>query len=102
MNQLSMFGENIALLIGILTCLGFAGIIGLVLYTSLRAAHTARRSSKSLAAYDKSRRDARGRLLPPLGAGICEQCGDTRKPVHFLLDGSRLCRQCLDARPGKS
>lgn len=102
MTQLPMFGENIALLIGILTCTGFAALIGIILYTSLRAAHTARNSRKSLDAYDTSRRDARGRPLPPMGPGICEQCGDARKPVHFLLNGTRLCRECLDARPTDS
>ena len=96
MSQLTMFVVNIKLLIGILTCAGLALILGVVLYTTLRATHAARKSQKGLAAFEKSRRDAQGRPLPPVGMGVCANCGLAATHVHFLPDGTRLCRDCLD------
>lgn len=101
MDPLKMFGENIALLIGILTCLGLGTVLFLVVYVTLRATYAARRSAKGLEHYEMSRRDAQGRVLPPIGHGICQQCGRVPPHVYFLADGTRLCRDCLDARPSE-
>lgn len=101
MNQLTMFGQNIALLIGILTCLGVGVILFLVVYVAIRASRSARDSKKSLEAYDKARRDPHGRPSPPTGMGVCQQCGRALTDVHYYPDGTRLCRACIDAGTSK-
>lgn len=98
MNQLTMFGQNIRLLIGILACVGVAIAIGLVIYIAVRVMYTSRQQRTHVARFEKSRLDARGNPLPPDGMGVCQACGKALPNVYFLPDGSRLCRACLDAR----
>ena len=98
MNQLTMFGQNIKLLIGILACIGVAIIIGLVIVVAIRSVYSTHRQRTSLNRYAKSRRDAGGRPLPPTGMGVCRKCGAALPDIYFLPDGDRLCRECFNAQ----
>ena len=40
--------------------------------------------------------DGDGRLLPPVGRGICESCEKQREKVYFLASGQRLCVDCYE------
>lgn len=102
MNQLPMFGQNIALLIGILTCLGLAAVIGLVVVVALRALHADHRTRQGVKAHEQSKRDAHNRPLPPTGMGVCQTCGRALTDIHYFPDGLRRCRRCIDAHAAEN
>ena len=96
MSQLQMFGQNIWLLIGILTFLLFFSVALLVGYTSVRAWLADRTRNRSFAEFQARRRSSDGNLRPPQGSGICKQCGDAVANGYYTTAGC-VCVSCFDA-----
>ncbi len=94
MGQLTMFGQNMHLLIGILVFLAVALVLAIAIWTAVRIwifrARTAKAHREELAS--KSNLD--GSRLPPSSPGICQQCGAVQDAVYHLPHGGRLCGAC--------
>ncbi|HMQ14511.1 MAG TPA: hypothetical protein PKC49_00925 [Phycisphaerae bacterium] len=92
--QLEMFGQNIALLGGLLCCCGACLVLLVAAWTGLNIAIWKQRQ----AAYERPRRrpqfDLDGSVLPPLVRGACTGCGHVFGQVCELPDGRRFCAHC--------
>ncbi len=92
--QLSMFRQNIQLLIGILMFVVLAIILFIGIWTAIKVwvfrARVAKANGEELA----SKIDLDGSRLPLSSPGICQQCGMAQDAVYHLPHGRRLCRAC--------
>jgi hypothetical protein len=95
--SLEFFGQGIVLLIGILVFLLFAGIVALVACVAVRVWVFRLRQRQAREAYLKRTRRADGKIYPPRGGGMCEQCGGIRKVIYFVPTGEKLCHDCYEA-----
>jgi hypothetical protein len=55
--------------------------------------HRLRMSQQELT---KARLDPAGRPYPPSARGLCSRCRQVHPVVHYLSDGTALCRVCYD------
>ncbi len=97
MSQLRMFGQNIWLLVGILTAalllffLLTVGLTGLKVWLFRRGQEQGERESR----LERSFPD--GSPKPPVGPGLCDQCGHAFPDVFHLPSGTRRCGGCYDS-----
>jgi hypothetical protein len=95
MDQLQMFRLNIHLLLGILACLGIGLVLVLAFWTGIRAWLFHKRQEASDGEFRRTKLDAEGRPLPPVGRGICQACGRVSDRVFFLETGAKVCEDCF-------
>ncbi|QDV89574.1 hypothetical protein RAS2_06440 [Phycisphaerae bacterium RAS2] len=111
--QLTMFGQNIFLLIGIAMLLAiiaivlFAAVMGWRVWRFQRQQHDVDREFEKFTGKPPSAKPDAADLppdpnLPPMAQGICNECGRVFPKVYHLPDGERLCKSCFSKRPAKA
>lgn len=115
--QLTMFGQNIFLLIGIAMLLAIIAIVLFIAVMGWRVWRFQRQQSAVDRAFEKltgkspsattgGKPDAADPPpdpnLPPMAQGICNECGRVYAKVYHLPDGERLCKTCFSKRPAKA
>ena len=94
MDRLTMFGQNIFLLIGILMALGILLVIVLVSWTGIK-----------VWLFTRGQKDQKKDGVEPEGQGdgllfrergMCEGCGLYLDKIIKLADGGRLCPNCFE------
>jgi len=97
MAQSNMFGENMWLLVGILS----AGLLLLFLLTvgltGLKIWLFRRRQQRGEREFRFERSFPDGSDKPPAGPGLCDQCGGAFPEVFHLPSGTRRCGDCYDS-----
>ncbi|UCD30541.1 MAG: hypothetical protein JSV03_08755 [Planctomycetota bacterium] len=96
MNRREMWTLDIYWLIGALILLAVAIVVLVFLWTVLRAWLWQKRQRHSQSKYYKQTHRADGRPYPPVAAGICEQCGRSRKKIYYTESGPKLCLECYE------
>lgn len=96
--QLTMFGGNIFLLIGLLLMSGIVIFLLIASWTTIKVYLFRKSQRRAEAKYRSERFAPDGTPLPPVRRGICERCNQVRDRVYFLPTGERLCREHLDER----
>lgn len=115
--QLTMFGQNIFLLIGIAMLLAIIVIVLFVTVMSWRVWRFQRQQSEVDRAFEKLTSKPPSAApggkhgpadrppdpnLPPMAQGICNECGRVYAKVYHLPDGGRLCKTCFSKRPAQA
>lgn len=98
MDQLTMFAQNIYLLIGLLLFLIIVIVFIIASWTGLNVLFFLRGKRTSDQALAAAKIGPDGRPLPPAGQGICDRCQAIPKEVYFMPEGERLCRSCYEAK----
>jgi hypothetical protein len=95
-----LYTENIIIVLiwWMLAFTAISVIVGLWILVRYLLQRRARRALERQ--YYRSTHDAEGRLMPPLGRGVCQVCGGVPPQVYYLGDGRRLCPDCL-AKEGR-
>ena len=73
-----------------------AVLAALLAITAVRVFLNDRRLARYQNELERSRLDPAGRPYPPSSRGLCSRCGEVRPTVHFLPNGTPLCRMCYD------
>lgn len=115
--QLTMFGQNIFLLIGIAMLLAIIVIVLFVAVMGWRVWRFQRQQSEVDREFEKMTGKPPSAApggkhgpadqppdpnLPPMAQGICNECGRVYAKVYHLPDGGRLCKTCFSKRPAKA
>jgi hypothetical protein len=84
------FWQGIFFLLGILGCIALALLIISLIRISKR---------RSQIAYDQQQRKKLeiapdGTPMPPLGRGLCDNCGEIFEKIYYLPTGPKLCPSC--------
>jgi hypothetical protein len=93
-------GMNLWLLLGALLAAGFALIVLIAFWTSIKIGIFRWRQRRAEAAYRAQRVHPDGSPRPPASAGVRSQCDRLHRQVYHLPDGRRLCPDDYAAQHG--
>ncbi|MBP7933017.1 MAG: hypothetical protein KA354_00095 [Phycisphaerae bacterium] len=96
MADLSNFGMNIYLGIGLAIVLGFLACVVLGLWVGLRAWFWLAAQKRAQARFHRTSRRADGKVYPPWIGGICDECKRVRRKIYYPPNGPRLCPECYE------
>ena len=81
----------------VLFALVVVGVLAVLLaITAVRVFLNTRRLARCQIELERSRLDPTGQPYPPSSRGLCSHCGMVYSTVHFLTNGTPLCRTCYD------
>ena len=96
MPDLTNFGMNIYLGIGLAIVLGFLGCVVFAFWVGLRAWRWQAAQKRAQAKFRRTSRRADGKTYPPWTGGICDHCKRVRKKIYHPQHGPRLCTDCYE------